>query len=273
MRRNQLFAKRSKCSFATDKVEYLGNFIQEEGVSTDPHKIKAIVEWPIPSKLKALREFIGLDDYYIIFLRSFGTIARSLTALMKKNCFEWSGEAETAFRTLKQALCEAPVLALPQFDKPFVVETDACGQGIRAGLMQEGHPIAYISRHLSKASHFVALSHPYSASSVAPDFLDNVFKLHGFLRSIVSDRDAVFLSDFWKELFSLQGLALNMSSASHPQSDDQMEVVNRCVETYLRCMCSDRPKMWSKWLPLAEYWYNTNFYTAFQTTSFEAVYG
>ena len=133
--------------------------------------------------------------------------------------------------------------------------------------------ILVVVDRLSKAAHFVALAHPYSASSVAQVYLDNVFKLHGFPQSIVSDRDAVLLSDFWKELFSLQGVALNMSSAYHPQSDGQTEVVNRGVETYLRCMCSDMPKLWSKWLPLAEYWYNTNFHSTIQTTPFEAVYG
>ena len=133
--------------------------------------------------------------------------------------------------------------------------------------------ILVVVDRLSKAAHFFALAHPYSASSVAQAFLDNVFKLHEFPQSIVSGRNAVFLSDFWKELFSLKSVVLNMSSAYHLQSDGQTEVVNRGVETYLRCMCSDRPKLWSKWLPLAEYWYNTNFHSTIQTTPFEAVYG
>lgn len=126
---------------------------------------------------------------------------------------------------------------------------------------------------LSKAAHFIALSHPCTAATVAQAFLDNIYKLHGFPRSIVSDRDTVFLSDFWQELFKSQGCSLKMSSAYHPQSDGQTEVVNRCVETYLRCMTSDRPGLWSKRLPLAEFWYNTNYHTATQVTPYEVVYG
>lgn len=99
---------------------------------------------------------------------------------------------------------------------------------------------------LSKAAHFMALSHTYTAATVAQAFLDNVYRLHGFPQSIVSDKDSVFLSDFWRELFILHGVFLNYFSAYHPQSDGQTEVVNRCLETYLRCMCSDRPNLWSK---------------------------
>lgn len=83
----------------------------------------------------------------------------------------------------------------------------------------------------------------------------------------------MFLSKFWQELFALEGCSLNVSTAYHPQSDGQTEVVNRCLETYLRCMTSDKPHMWSKWLPLAEYWYNTNFHSATQSTPYEIVYG
>lgn len=132
MRSNNLFAKLSKCAFATDRVEYLGHYIQANGVSTDPNKIKDVAEWAIPISLKQLRGFLGLVGYYRRFVQSFGMIARPLTILTKKDGFAWSGEATEAFNNLKQALCEAPVLALPRFDLPFVVETDACGTGISA---------------------------------------------------------------------------------------------------------------------------------------------
>lgn len=97
--------------------------------------------------------------------------------------------------------------------------------------------IMFVVDRLSKVAHFIALAHPYSAMTVAHAFLDNVYELHGCPSSIVTDRDAVFTSDFWREFFTLQGVTLHMSSAYHPQSDGQTEVVNRCLETYLCCMC------------------------------------
>lgn len=126
MRQNSLYAKMSKCGFATNKVEYLGHYIEAKGFFTDPNKIKAVAEWPKPENLKQLRGFIGLPGYYKRFVKSFGAIAKPLTALTKKDSFGWSEEARTAFEHLKTTLCQAPVLALPLFDKPFVVETDAC---------------------------------------------------------------------------------------------------------------------------------------------------
>nr|GEU67096.1 retrotransposable element Tf2 [Tanacetum cinerariifolium] len=132
--------------------------------------------------------------------------------------------------------------------------------------------IMVVVDRLTKYSHFMALIHPFTAMQVAQVFLDKVYKLHGFPKVIVSDMGKVFLSLFWKELFKMLQVSLHFSSAYHPQTDGQTDVVNRCLECYLRCMTEEKPKEWAKWLSLAEYWYNTNFYTSIKTTPFEVMY-
>jgi hypothetical protein len=483
--------------------------------------------------IKALRGFLGLTGYYRKFIKNYGSIAASLTALLRKNAFCWTASATEAFLRLKEAVTSSPVLRLPDFTKRFTIECDACGNGLGAVLMQEGRPIAFFSQALkgralllltyekellslvsavqkwrpyllgqpftvktdqqslkflleqkiatisqqrwiskligydfiieykkgqencvadalsrkfeagpatvalslslisfptptwvddlkasyeqdpetqciflslqqgipnshgfslqqglllkkgrlwvvrkspfklqllafvhsnltvghsgyhktvhhakanfywrgmrqdirrfvqecevcqvskpetihpsgllqplpipsrvwsdismdfieglplshgssvilvvvdrfTKYGHFIALTHPFIASKVAQVFLANVLKLHGMPTTIVSDRDPVFTSSFWQELFKLQGISLAYSSANHPQSDGQTEALNKCVETYLRCYTASKPKQWSTWLPMAEWWYNTNHHSSTGITPFEVVYG
>ncbi|KAL4183064.1 hypothetical protein AMTRI_Chr11g96310 [Amborella trichopoda] len=133
--------------------------------------------------------------------------------------------------------------------------------------------IFVVVERLSKATHFIPISHPYTTTSVAQIFFNQVFKLYGMPKSIVCDRDLVFTSVFWKELFDLQRTAFNYSSAYHLQTDGQTEVVNRTIEMYLRCFSSERPKEWARWIAWAEYCYNTNLHTAIKRTPYEVVYG
>ncbi|MCH83059.1 hypothetical protein A2U01_0003873, partial [Trifolium medium] len=486
-------------------------------------KIKDVLAWPKPLNVKQLRGFLGLTGYYRRFIKSYAQIAGSLTDLLKKDAFDWTHEAETAFQNLKQAVTSAPVLSLPDFSKPFTLETDASGTGVGAVLGQQGHPIAYFSKKLSprrqkqsayirellaitealakfrhyllghrfviktdqkglkslleqslqtpeqqewlhkfigfdfhieykpgkdnipadtlsrmymlawsepknqflqelqtalekdsvmqqqmraclqqadanqcytirdgllfwkdklvipndknlinmilkefhtshigghagiqrtmariqaqfhwkkmrddikeyvqqcticqqaktvttspagllqplpiphqvwediamdfitslpmsfgftvimvvidrltKYSHFVALKADYTSKTVAEAFMLNIAKLHGIPKSIVSDRDKVFTSSFWQNLFKLQGTSLAMSTAYHPQTDGQSEALNKCLEMYLRCFTFQNPKGWYKILPMAEYWYNTAFHNSAGMTPFKALYG
>lgn len=102
---------------------------------------------------------------------------------------------------------------------------------------------------LSKSAHLIPLSHPYTSSIVASQFIANIVKLHGMPRTIVSDRDLIFLSHFWKDLWRLSGTTLKMSTAYQPQTDGQTEVVNRCIEQYLHCFVQQRPTHRSSFLP------------------------
>lgn len=149
LRKEQLYAKRSKCSFGQNKVEYLGYIITGKGVTTDPSKIETMVNWPIPKSIKALRRFLGLTGYYRRFVQSYGVISKPLTSLLKKNSFQWGKEAEITSNNLKQAMTTAPVLALVGFTKTFVIETNACSKGMGAVLKQEGRPLAFFSKALA----------------------------------------------------------------------------------------------------------------------------
>lgn len=529
LRKDKWQVKLSKCSFAQQSLAYLGHIISGEGVATDPSKVQEVLKWKVPTNVKELRGLLGLAGNYRKFVRHFGIIARPLTQLLKKNTiFKWNSVADKAFSVLKNALVSAPVLAIPDFNKVFVVETDASDLGIGAVLHQQGHPIAYLSKPLgprtsglstyekeylaillaveqwrsylqhdefvirtdqhslvhleeqrlstpwqrkafskllglryqivyrrgrenaaadalsrkvheqvlsvaaisvcqpawladvstgysddveaqklllelatsteptnytldngiikhkgrvwignnlamqhkifqafhssslgghsgapvtyirikklfmwsgmkkfikqkvrccqvcqqakpervkypglleplrvpgrpwqhiamdfieglpqsgqyncllvvvdrfSKYGHFIPLAHPYTAAKVASLFVDFVFKLHSLPESIVSDRDPVFTSHFWRDLFKVVGTQLNMSTAYHPASDGQTERVNQCVETYLRCFVHACPRKWSKWISLAEYWYNTSHHSTLNSSPFVVLYG
>lgn len=502
--RDQWQVKLSKCRFAQQSISYLGHVISAGGVATDPGKVKTIQQWPVPTDVKQLRSFLGLAGYYRKFVKHFAIIARPLTDLLKKgSLFIWTPAHDTAFRTLQQSLMSAPVLALPNFSKPFQIQSDASEQGVGGVLLQDGHPLAFVSKALgprtrglstyekeylavlvaieqwraylqhaeftiftdqrslvhitdqrlhtpwqlrlytklvglqykivykpgssnqaadalsrhpappsqlhaissstpawltqvstgydkdpaalkliqqlslapdskppftlsdgilrlrnriwigtnpdlqwrlmtamhttavgghsgfpvtfsrmkklfawrgmksdvkqfvascsvcvqakpdrarypgllaplpvpteswqvismdfieglprsgtancllvvvdrfSKFAHFVPLLHPFSAQQVAQSFLDNIYRLHGLPTHIISDRDRIFTSAFWRELFRLTQTTLSMSSAYHPQTDGQTERVNQCLETFHSC-----PRQWLKWVPLAEF--------------------
>jgi hypothetical protein len=143
---NQFFLKMSKCTFAQPSISYLGHIVTAEGVRPDPDKISAMCDWPPPKTLKQLRGFLGLTGFYRKFIKNYASIAHALTELLKKDSFVWSEAAQVAFDNLKSAMTKAPVLALPNFEQDFQIDTDASGVGMGAVLSQNGHPIAYFSK-------------------------------------------------------------------------------------------------------------------------------
>ncbi|WVZ01111.1 hypothetical protein V8G54_027180 [Vigna mungo] len=440
------------CLFAQQQVEYLGHVVSAAGIAPEHSKIQAMLDWPPPSTIKALRGFLGLTGFYRRFIKGYATIASPLTTLLKKDAFLWTTEAQAAFDTLKKAMTEAPVLALPNFDLPFVLETDASGLAMGAILMQEGHLIAFHSKlfcpKLMRSSTYVrelhaitaavkkwrqyllghsftiltdhcslkelmtqllgfdysihyktgrtnvvadALSRPFDfgdsqlfilsmprllfleelhkALLTSPDFVqlfkDEHYNIHqdlllykgkiwlnhdnpfipvlleefhktplsghkgacvkmfntllltmqlacksskklsdqqGYTVIVVvvdrfskgahfgmlpthftsfkvaqlfleMDRDPIFISKFWRELFRLCGTKLRMSTSFHPETDGQTEVLNRVLEQYLRSMVHNKPNEWGKYLGLAEWCYNTTTHSATGMSPFKVMYG
>ncbi|CAN6473212.1 unnamed protein product [Victoria cruziana] len=292
LRDNQLYAKRSKCSFGQSSVGYLGHIVTREG--------------------------------------GYGSIAAPLTRLLKKGGFEWTDTALRAFERLKAAMLSAPVLALPDFSQTFVVETDASDMGVGAVLSQGGHPIAFMSKALTHRARPLStyekelLAIVLAVEKWRPYLLGRRFVVrtdHSSLRYMLSQRVSTptqqrwlakllgydfvieykkgtensaadslsrltehlctlsaITTDLWDRLTREQDSddstrLLKVSTAHHPQTDGQSEVVNRTLETYLRCYAGDRPSSWAKHLSWAEWSYNTSLHSSTGKTPHEALYG
>ena len=151
LRERQLYAKLSKCQFWLDRVAFLGHVISAEGVSVDPQKIEAVVNWKPPKNVSEVRSFLGLAGYYRKFVEGFSKIAAPLTKLTRKDVkYDWVDACQQSFEELKSRLTSAPVLALPNGRDGFVVYSDASRQGLGCVLMQNDRVIAYASRQLKK---------------------------------------------------------------------------------------------------------------------------
>ena len=147
--------KPKKCFLFRPKVKYLGHVVSNEGIETDPDKISAVKDWPVPDNLTDVRSFVGLCSYYRRFIPDFATIAKPLLVLTEKNSpFKWGSEQENSWLQLKEKLVSSPILAYPDRDATFVLDTDASNYGIGAVLSQtidgQEKVIAYGSRILTK---------------------------------------------------------------------------------------------------------------------------
>ena len=147
LRKEQLYAKLSKCEFWLREASFIGHIVSEEGIRVDPKKIEVIIEWKPPRNVMEVRSFLGLVGYYRRFVKGFSMIGASMTRLLQKNVrFEWSKKCQVSFEKLKAFLTEAPVLTQPAYSKKYVIFSDASLNGLGCVLMQEGKVAAYASR-------------------------------------------------------------------------------------------------------------------------------
>ena len=156
LKQAKLKLKPKKCKLLQTRVKYLGHVVSKDGEETDPDKVKAVKEWPRPSCVKDIRSFIGFCSYYRRFIPNFASVAKPLIRLTEKKVnFVWTDDHENAWLRLRELMSEAPVLAYPDKDATFILDTDASDYGIGAVLSQTingvERVIAYGSRVLSRA--------------------------------------------------------------------------------------------------------------------------
>jgi len=207
------------------------------------------------------------------FLRTYKRVVGNLYWVgMKKRVQEFVKQCDICQR--QKYAATSPVGLLQPLPIPDCVWEDISLDFITGLPKSKGFDVVFVVvDRLSKYEHFIPLKHPYTARKVAEIFAKEIVRLHGIPNSIVSDRDPLFMSLFWQELFRIQGIVLKMISSYHPETDGQIEVVNRCLETYLRCFVLEQPKYWVDWIPWVELWYNTTFHVTTGKTPFEVVYG
>ncbi|GJS75039.1 putative reverse transcriptase domain-containing protein [Tanacetum coccineum] len=156
LKKEELYAKFSKCEFWIPKVQFLGHVIDCQGIHVDPAKIESIKDWASPKTPTEIRQFLGLAGYYRRFIEGFSKIAKPMTKLtQKKVTFEWGDKQEAAFQTLKTKLCSAPILALPQGAENFIVYCDASHKGLGAVLMQNEKNQMYDVPRIIKLQHIL----------------------------------------------------------------------------------------------------------------------
>ncbi|GJY29311.1 putative nucleotidyltransferase, ribonuclease H [Tanacetum coccineum] len=212
LRKEKLYAKFSKCDFWIHIVQFLGHLIDSQGLHVDPAKIEAVKNWTSPTTPTEVRQFLGLAGYYRRFIEGFSKIAKPLTKLTQKNkSYIWGEEQESAFQLLKQKLCEAPILALPEGNDNFVVYCDASLQGLGAVLMQREKVIAYASRQLKPheenyTTHDLELGAVIFALKIWRHYLYGtkytVFTDHKSLQHILRQKELNMRQRRWLELLA-----------------------------------------------------------------------
>nr|GEU48815.1 putative reverse transcriptase domain-containing protein [Tanacetum cinerariifolium] len=260
LKNETLYAKFSKCDF------WLKSVIDSNGVHVDPAKVEATLNWSAPTTPTE-----GMEE-------------------------------EEAFQTLKQKLCSAPILTLLEGTENFIVYCDASLKGFGAiDLLSDYdckiryHPemgkdnngffsglprtpsgydsIWVIIDHSTKYAHFLSMKKMDSIEKLAQQYLKEIVCRHGVPVLIISDRDSLFTSRFWKTLPEALGTQLNLSTTYHPETDGQSERMIQTLEDMLRACVIDFGNSWDRHLTLVEFSYNNSYHASIKAAPFEALYG
>ncbi|GKA64815.1 putative reverse transcriptase domain-containing protein [Tanacetum coccineum] len=212
LKKEELYAKFSKCEFWIPKVQFLGHVIDSQGIHVDPAKIESIKDWASPKSPTEIRQFLGLAGYYRRFIEGFSKIAKPMTKLTQKKVkFVWGDKQEAAFQLLKKKLCSAPILALPEGSEDFIVYCDASIKGLGVVLMQREKVIAYASRQLkihekNYTTHDLELGAVVFALKIWRHYLYGtkctVFTDHKSLQHILDQKELNMRQRRWLELLS-----------------------------------------------------------------------
>ncbi|GJX48400.1 putative reverse transcriptase domain-containing protein [Tanacetum coccineum] len=212
LKKEELYAKFSKCEFWIPKVQFLGHVIDSQGIHVDPAKIESIKDWASPKTPTEIHQFLSLVGYFQRFIKGFSKVAKPMTKpIQKKVAFEWGDKQEAAFQTLKNELCSAPILALPQGAENFIVYCDASHKGLGAVLMQNEKVIAYASRQLkihekNYTTHDLELCAVVFALKIWRHYLYGtkcmVFTDHKSLQHILDQKELNMRQRRWLELLS-----------------------------------------------------------------------
>nr|GEW34623.1 putative reverse transcriptase domain-containing protein [Tanacetum cinerariifolium] len=200
LKKEQLYAKFSKCEFWIPKVQFLGHVIDSQGIHVDPAKIESIKDWASPKTATEIRQFLGLAGNYRRFIEGFSKIVRPMTKLIQnKVMFDWGDKQEEAFQIIKQKLCSAPILALLEGSKDFVVYYNASIKGKANVVADElsrkerikplNDTIWVVVDRLTKSKHFLPMKETDPMNKLARLYLKEVVMRHEILVSIICDRD------------------------------------------------------------------------------------
>ncbi|GJZ15881.1 putative reverse transcriptase domain-containing protein [Tanacetum coccineum] len=269
LKKEKLFAKFSMCEFWLLEVHFLGHVVNNDGIHVDPSKIEAVTNWKVPKTPSEIRSFLGLAGYYRRFITNFSKFAKPLTSLIQKNQkYEWGKEQEEAFQTLKDNLCNAPILSLPEGSKDFdkilaaqseTSKTENATAEMLHGLDQqkekkEDDGLYFIDRgwdSIDRLKHqrpLGLLQQPeipeWKWDKITMDFITKLPRS--------SNRDGRFTSRFWQTLEKALGKRLDMSTTYHPQTDGQSERTIQTLEDMLRACGIDFGSSWDTHLPLVE---------------------